>query len=57
MPGSDDNKVISYSCSTNVFSTPGNAGLNYVHGGSSPREMLVPVLDIKMDKGAVETRP
>ena len=57
MLGSDDNKVISYSCSTNVFSIPGNAGLNYVHGGSSPREMLVPVLDIKMDKGAVETRP
>lgn len=56
MLGNDDNKIISYSCSTNVFSTPGNAGLNYVHGGSSPQEMLVPVLDIKMDKGAVETR-
>ena len=57
MLGNDDNKIISYSCSMNVFSTPGNAGLNYVHGGSSPQEMLVPVLDIKMDKGAVETRP
>lgn len=57
MLGNNDNKIISYSCSTNVFSTPGNAGLNYVHGGSSPQEMLVPVLDIKMDKGAVETRP
>lgn len=56
MLGNNDNKIISYSCSTNVFSTPGNAGLNYVHGGSSPQEMLVPVLDIKMDKGAVETR-
>ena len=57
MLGSDDDKIISYSCSTNVFSVPGGAGLNYVHGGSSPQEMLVPVLDIKMDKGAVETRP
>ena len=57
MLGSDDEKIISYSCSTNVFSVPGGAGLNYVHGGSSPQEMLVPVLDIKMDKGAVETRP
>ena len=56
MLGNNDNKIISYSCSTNVFSTPGKAGLNYVHGGSSPQEMLVPVLDIKMDKGAVETR-
>lgn len=57
MLGNDDNKIISYSCSTNVFAVPGGAGLNYVHGGSSPQEMLVPVLDIKMDKGAVATRP
>lgn len=56
MLGYDDSKIISYSCSTNVFSAKGNAGLNYVHGGSSPQEMLVPVIDIKMDKGAVETR-
>ncbi|MCI8327321.1 MAG: BREX-1 system phosphatase PglZ type A, partial [Lachnospiraceae bacterium] len=42
--------------STSVFSAKGGAGLNYVHGGSSPQEMLVPVIDIKMDKGAVETR-
>lgn len=57
MLGSEDDKIISYSCSTNVFAVPGGAGLNYVHGGSSPQEMLIPVLDIKMDKGAVETRP
>ena len=56
MLGNDDDKIISYSCSTNVFSAKGNAGLNYVHGGSSPQEMLVPVVDIKMDKGAVDTR-
>lgn len=53
--GNDDEKIISYSCSTNVFSAKGNAGLNYVHGGSSPQEMLIPVIDIKMDKGAIET--
>lgn len=56
MLGNEDDKVVSYPCSTNVFATQGNAGLNYVHGGSSPQEMLVPVLDIKMDKGAVETK-
>lgn len=56
MLGNSDDKIISYSCSTSVFSAKGNAGLNYVHGGSSPQEMLVPVIDIKMDKGAVETR-
>lgn len=55
--GSEDDKIVSYSCSTNVFATPGNAGLNYEHGGSSPQEMLVPVLDIKMDKGAAFTKP
>ncbi len=54
--GNDDDKVISYPCSASVFSARGNAGLNYVHGGSSPQEMLIPVIDIKMDKGAVETR-
>ncbi len=56
MLGNEDEKMISYSCSTSVFSARGNAGLNYVHGGSSPQEMLIPVIDIKMDKGAVETR-
>ena len=54
--GNEDKKIISYPYSTSVFSTPGNMGLNYVHGGSSPQEMLVPVIDIKMDKGAVETK-
>lgn len=54
--GNDDDKIVSYSCSTNVFSAKGNAGLNYVHGGSSPQEMLVPVIDVKMERGAVETR-
>lgn len=56
MLGNEDDKIISYPCSTSVFSAKGNVGLNYVHGGSSPQEMLVPVIDIKMDKGAVETR-
>ena len=56
MLGNEDDKIISYSCSTSVFAAKGNAGLNYIHGGSSPQEMLVPVIDIKMDKGAVETR-
>lgn len=56
MLGNEDDKIVSYSCSTSVFSAKGSAGLKYVHGGSSPQEMLVPVIAIKMDKGAVETR-
>jgi hypothetical protein len=40
-----------------VFSRPqGSGGQNYVHGGSSPQEMLIPVLDIKMEKGHMETK-
>lgn len=48
--GNEDSKVVSFPCSTSVFKTPGSGGQNYVHGGSSPQEMLVPVIDIKMEK-------
>jgi hypothetical protein len=54
--GNDDGKVVSFPCSTSVFKTPGSGGQNYVHGGSSPQEMLVPVIDVKMEKGHMETR-
>ena len=53
--GNDDDKIVSYPCSTSVFKSRGNAGLNYVHGGSSPQEMLIPVIDVKMDRGASVT--
>lgn len=56
MLGNDDDRIISYPCGTSVFAAKGNTGRNYVHGGSSPQEMLVPVIDIKMDRGSVETR-
>lgn len=39
MLGNEDQRMISYPCSTSVFSVPGNAGLHYVHGGSSPQEL------------------
>ena len=53
--GNDDDKVVSYPCSTSVFKSRGSSGFHYVHGGSSPQEMLLPVIDVKMDKGAVPT--
>lgn len=28
-----------------------------MHGGSSPQEMIVPVLDVKMERGHMETKP
>lgn len=52
----DDTKQVSFPISSNVFKVAGG-GQNFVHGGSSPQEMLVPVLDIKMERGHMETRP
>lgn len=52
----DDEKVVSYPVSSNVFKTPGG-GQNYVHGGSSPQEMMVPVIEIKMDRYHMDTKP
>jgi len=44
-----DNKVVSFPVSSNVFKVAGG-GQNYVHGGSSPQEMIVPVIDVKDGK-------
>lgn len=54
--GNDDKKVVSFPLSSNVFKVAGG-GQNYVHGGSSPQEMLIPVVDVKTEKGHKETRP
>lgn len=54
--GNEDTKFVSFPVGNSVFKLPGG-GQNYVHGGSSPQEMLIPVLDIKMEKGHVETHP
>lgn len=53
--GNDDKKLVSYPVSSHVFKLAGG-GANYVHGGSSPQEMLVPVLDLKMERGHMETK-
>ena len=48
--------MVSFPVSSHVFKVSGG-GQNYVHGGSSPQEMLIPVLDVKMERGHMETRP
>ncbi|MDE5824692.1 MAG: BREX-1 system phosphatase PglZ type A, partial [Lachnospiraceae bacterium] len=53
--GYEDDKVVTFPVSSNVFKAGG--GQNYVHGGSSPQEMLVPVLDVKMERGHMESKP
>ena len=47
--GTAESRHVSMPMSSNVFKARGG-GYNYVHGGSSPQEMLIPVLDIKMEK-------
>ena len=54
--GNNDNKVVSFPVSSNVFKIAGG-GQNYVHGGSSPQEMIVPIIDVKIEKGHMETYP
>jgi uncharacterized protein (TIGR02687 family) len=53
--GYEDDKVVTFPVSSNVFKASGG-GQNFVHGGSSPQEMIVPVVDIKMERGHMETR-
>jgi uncharacterized protein (TIGR02687 family) len=53
--GNEDSRVVSFPVNSNIFKVAGG-GQNFVHGGSSPQEMLVPVLDIKMERGVVETK-
>lgn len=54
--GYEDDKVVTFPVSSNVFKIAGG-GQNFVHGGSSPQEMIVPVLDVKMERGHMETKP
>ena len=52
LPG--DDRIISFPVGTDVFKAPGS-GMNYVHGGSSLQEMLIPVIDVRTEKGRMET--
>ena len=54
--GYKEDKVVTVPVSSNVFKVAGG-GQNYVHGGSSPQEMIVPVLDVKMERGHIEKTP
>ena len=50
-----DPKMVSFPISSNVFKVAGG-GQNFVHGGSSPQEMLVPLVEVKMERGHMETK-
>lgn len=50
-----DERIISYPLASDIFKVPG-AGQNFVHGGCSPQEMIVPLVDVKVEKGKKETK-
>lgn len=52
--GNDDERIVSFPLASDIFKVAG-AGQNYVHGGCSPQEMIVPMIDVKVDKGKKET--
>lgn len=49
-----DERMVSYPVGADIFKAPGS-GLNYVHGGSSPQEMLIPFIEVKTERGYKET--
>lgn len=49
-----DTRCVSFPISADIFKTKG-AGLNFVHGGCSPQEMIIPLIDVKTEKSKVET--
>lgn len=49
-----DDRMVSNPMGADIFKAPGS-GLNYVHGGSSPQEMLIPLIEVKTERGFKET--
>lgn len=54
--GNDDPRSICVPLTSSIFKRPGG-GQNYVHGGSSIQEMLVPVLEITAARGSNTKEP
>lgn len=52
--GNQDTRWVSVPMSSFVFKVAGGRQ-NYVHGGASPQEMIIPVIDVKVEKGRMET--
>lgn len=49
-----DERMVTYPVGADIFKAPGS-GLNYVHGGCSPQEMLIPLIEVKTERGYKET--
>ena len=51
--GCSDDRYLMLARGMSVFKTGG--GMNYVHGGSSPQELIIPNIFVKTKKGIVDT--
>ncbi len=49
-----DERMVSYPVGADIFKAPGS-GMNYAHGGCSPQEMLIPLIEVKTERGYKET--
>lgn len=53
--GNDDHRVISVPIASDIFKMSGG-GQNYVHGGSSVQELIIPVIDVKTVKDHIPVK-
>ncbi|MFA7139317.1 MAG: BREX-1 system phosphatase PglZ type A, partial [Bacteroidales bacterium] len=53
--GNNDKRVVSVPIGSDVFKVAGG-GQNYVHGGSSLQELIIPVIDVRTNKYHTETK-
>ena len=52
--GAADDRTVYFPLGSDLFKAAGS-GLNYVHGGSSPQELIIPLIDVKTEKGRRDT--
>lgn len=52
--GAADAETVYFPLGSDLFKAAGS-GLNYVHGGSSPQELVIPLIDVKTEKGRRDT--
>ncbi|MEG2494009.1 MAG: BREX-1 system phosphatase PglZ type A, partial [Rikenellaceae bacterium] len=50
-----DERIVSFPIGSDIFKVPGG-GLNFVHGGASLQEMVIPVIDVRTNKYYTETK-
>lgn len=53
--GNNDERIISVPIGSDVFKVSGG-GQNFVHGGSSLQELIIPLIDVKTNKYHTETK-